>query len=268
MALLFCEAPSRVHFGPPVVLPVHAILTIYFRKSNTSLSFSVLSMIKKQIFQAKLNVKRSPQPCSKDLKPALDLDFLFLLMTTRLRLNCYIPPSRSFILSIGIIWAKPWTHHPPPSCIPKIVRWAEILASSVVLVFITVFYVILCLYLAWIHLMAKLQTCLFKIRCFPFQYLSICNDCSVLTISTGLTAVSWLISVNTSGIRGQNNSVEEQRQLIELNAKREQAGVLVVWIFWQMQTTITTFHVWDDLTETTNQTQDIYSYIYPIGLSN
>lgn len=116
--------------------------------------------------------------------------------------------------------------------------------------------------------MAKLQTCLFKIRCFPFQYLSICNDCSVLTISTGLTAVSWLISVNTSGIRGQNNSVEEQRQLIELNAKREQAGVLVVRIFWLMQTTITTFHVWDDLTETTNQTQDIYSYIYPIGLSN
>lgn len=115
MALLFWEAPSRVHFRPPVVLPVHAILKTYFRKYNTSLSFSVLSMIKKQIFQAKMHVKRSPQPCSKDLKPALDLDFLFLLMTTRLRLNCYIPLSCSFILSIGIIWAKPWTHHPVAS---------------------------------------------------------------------------------------------------------------------------------------------------------
>lgn len=40
-------------------------------------------------------------------------------------------------------------------------------------------------------------TCLFRTKCFPFQYLSIWSDCSVLTMSTGLTAVSWLISVNT-----------------------------------------------------------------------
>ena len=37
-------------------------------------------------------------------------------------------------------------------------------------------------------------TCLFNTRCFPFQYLSIWRDCRVLTISTGFTAVSWLIS--------------------------------------------------------------------------
>lgn len=45
-------------------------------------------------------------------------------------------------------------------------------------------------------LIALSPTCLFKTRCFPFQYLSICRDCSVLTMSTGFTAVSWLISVN------------------------------------------------------------------------
>lgn len=37
-------------------------------------------------------------------------------------------------------------------------------------------------------------TCLFKTRCFPFQYLSIWRACRVLTMSTGFTAVSWLIS--------------------------------------------------------------------------
>lgn len=37
-------------------------------------------------------------------------------------------------------------------------------------------------------------TCLFNTKCFPFQYFSICSDCNVLTISTGFTAVSWLIS--------------------------------------------------------------------------
>lgn len=39
-------------------------------------------------------------------------------------------------------------------------------------------------------------TCLFNTKCFPFQYLSICRDCRVLTMSTGLTAVSWLISAH------------------------------------------------------------------------
>lgn len=39
-------------------------------------------------------------------------------------------------------------------------------------------------------------TCLFRTRCFPFQYFSIWSACSVLTMSTGFTAVSWLISAN------------------------------------------------------------------------
>lgn len=47
-------------------------------------------------------------------------------------------------------------------------------------------------------------TCLFNTRCFPFQYLSIWRDCRVLTISTGFTAVSWLISVNTRMGRAQD----------------------------------------------------------------
>lgn len=42
----------------------------------------------------------------------------------------------------------------------------------------------------------KHLTCRFNTKCFPFQYLSICRDCRVLTMSTGLTAVSWLISAN------------------------------------------------------------------------
>src|SRR4029434_2953782 len=37
-------------------------------------------------------------------------------------------------------------------------------------------------------------TCLFSTRCLPFQYLSICRDCSSIAMSTGFTAVSWLIS--------------------------------------------------------------------------
>lgn len=44
-------------------------------------------------------------------------------------------------------------------------------------------------------------TCLFKTRCLPFQYLSIWSACRVLTISTGLTAVSWLISEAEREIR-------------------------------------------------------------------
>lgn len=47
------------------------------------------------------------------------------------------------------------------------------------------------------NLIPLCPTCLFNTRCFPFQYLSIWRDCRVLTISTGFTAVSWLISVNT-----------------------------------------------------------------------
>lgn len=39
-------------------------------------------------------------------------------------------------------------------------------------------------------------TCLFRTRCFPFQYFSIWSACNVLTMSTGFTAVSWLISAN------------------------------------------------------------------------
>ena len=46
-------------------------------------------------------------------------------------------------------------------------------------------------------------TCLFKTRCFPFQYLSIWRACRVLTMSTGFTAVSWLIS-ETEELLAQN----------------------------------------------------------------
>lgn len=52
-------------------------------------------------------------------------------------------------------------------------------------------------------LIPSCPTCLFNTRCFPFQYLSIWRDCRVLTISTGFTAVSWLISVNTRMGRAQ-----------------------------------------------------------------
>lgn len=58
-------------------------------------------------------------------------------------------------------------------------------------------------------MIVKFLTCLFKTRCFPFQYLSIWRDCSVLTISTGFTAVSWLISVNTYMGRGQSCLIDK-----------------------------------------------------------
>jgi hypothetical protein len=37
-------------------------------------------------------------------------------------------------------------------------------------------------------------TCLFKTRCFPFQYFNMPRACRVLTISFALMAVSWLTS--------------------------------------------------------------------------
>lgn len=50
---------------------------------------------------------------------------------------------------------------------------------------------------------SSMRSCLFSTRCFPFQYLSIWRDCRVLTMSTGFTAVSWLISVRPGKGKGR-----------------------------------------------------------------
>lgn len=42
---------------------------------------------------------------------------------------------------------------------------------------------------------SSIRSCRFSTRCFPFQYLSMLSDCRVLTMSYGLIAVSWLMSV-------------------------------------------------------------------------
>ncbi len=42
-------------------------------------------------------------------------------------------------------------------------------------------------------------TCLLRTKCFPFQYLSMPRNCSVLTMSLALMAVCWLRSRNVTG---------------------------------------------------------------------
>lgn len=66
--------------------------------------------------------------------------------------------------------------------------------------------------------MAVFHTCLFKTRCFPFQYLSIWRDCSVLTISTGFTAVSWLISMNIKVRENVEGWISSSFQIISLHS--------------------------------------------------